>query len=74
MTSALATPLSHPASVIASYQQGHNESFLNTIRFIMRHSGWKGFFRGLIARTISLSGTFTIVPIVLRVLSPADLS
>lgn len=70
VTSLIATPISHPASVIASYQQGHNRPLFESMSVIYRLNGWKGFFRGLTARTLSLTGTFTIVPMVLRVLSP----
>lgn len=70
LTSLFATPISHPASVIASYQQGHNQSLITSINYIFQKNGWKGFFRGLIARTLSLTGTFTIVPMVLRILTP----
>lgn len=73
MTSLIATPLSHPASVVASYQQGHDQPILQSIRSISNQYGWKGFFNGLTARTLSLTGTFTVVPIVLRIFSSSSL-
>lgn len=69
LTSLIATPISHPASVIASYQQGHDLPLQQSIRHIATRYGWKGFFNGLLARTLSLTGTFTVVPIVLRIFS-----
>lgn len=70
LTSSVATPLSHPPSVIAAYQQGHSVSFRKAVRDILAIDGWKGFWRGLGARTVSLAGTFTVVPIMLHILSP----
>jgi hypothetical protein len=68
MTSCVATPISHPASVIASYQQGHGTTLQTAIKSIYNEGIWKGFFRGVIPRTLSLAGTFTVVPIVLQIL------
>lgn len=71
LTSFVATPLSHPASVIASYQQGHSVSPQVAIKEIIRSDGHKGFLRGIAARTCSLAGTFTVVPILLHLFSPS---
>jgi hypothetical protein len=70
LTSIVATPLSHPSSVIAAYQQGHSVSPTAAFREITALDGWTGLWRGLAARTVSLAGTFTVVPILLYYLSP----
>jgi hypothetical protein len=66
LTSMLVTPISQAPSVIAAYQQGHGVSAAVAVRDISQRYGWRGFFRGLGARTFSLAGTFTIVPLVLE--------
>lgn len=66
LTSMLVTPISQAPSVIAAYQQGHRASVPEAVQDIRRRYGWRGFFRGLGARTFSLAGTFTVVPLVLE--------
>ena len=66
LTSMLVTPISQAPSVIAAYQQGHGVSAAVAFRDISQRYGWRGFFRGLGARTFSLAGTFTIVPLALE--------
>ena len=65
-TSVLVTPLSQAPSVIAAYQQGHAVTISAAVEEIRLRYGWKGFFRGLTARTFSLAGTFTVVPLALE--------
>lgn len=36
------------------------------VREILERYGWRGLFRGMAARTISLAGTFTVVPLALE--------
>lgn len=66
LTSMLVTPISQAPSVIAAYQQGHAATFSQAVQDIRQRYGWRGFFRGLGARTFSLAGTFTVVPLVLE--------
>ena len=66
LTSMLVTPISQAPSVIAAYQQGHQASASEAVQDILRRYGWRGFFRGLGARTFSLAGTFSVVPLVLE--------
>lgn len=73
MTSSFATPISHAPSVIAAYQQAHSVSLRVAISQIYNLEGMLGFTRGILPRTISLAGTFTVVPIVLELLSPKSL-
>ena len=69
LTSLVATPISHPPSVIAAYQQGHSVSLMVALREITAHNGWRGLWRGVMVRTFSLAGTFTVVPIFFHLLS-----
>ena len=71
LTSTLVTPLSQAPSVIAANQQGHATSFTQAVQDIRSRYGWRGFFRGLGARTLSLAGTFTVVPLALEGLQSA---
>jgi hypothetical protein len=70
ITATVLAPISHPAYVIAAYQQRTGTSASRVFRSIYSTDGWKGFWRGLIPRTFSLTGTFTIVPIILHMLLP----
>lgn len=74
LTAMLVTPISQAPSVVAAYQQGHGERLEEAVLHIKQRYGWKGFFRGMGARTFSLAGTFTVVPLALealeRVLKP----
>lgn len=70
LTSFVATPISHPPSVIAAYQQGHSVNVKTAVYEILATDGIMGMWRGIVARTVSLAGTFTIVPIILHVFSP----
>jgi len=67
--SAVATPLSHAPSVVAAYQQAYNLPLQRAISDIYAAGGYREFFRGLPARTLSLAGTFTVVPLVMDWLS-----
>lgn len=69
LTSIIATPLSHPPSVIAAYQQAHSIGLVAAIRGITARDGHIGLWRGLLARTVALAGTFTVVPIIVNILS-----
>eukprot|EP00933_Yihiella_yeosuensis_P060761 TRINITY_DN63547_c0_g1_i1.p1 TRINITY_DN63547_c0_g1~~TRINITY_DN63547_c0_g1_i1.p1 ORF type:complete len:301 (+),score=48.18 TRINITY_DN63547_c0_g1_i1:62-904(+) len=67
-SSLLATPPSQVPAVIAAYQQGHGVSIREAVEAILAKSGPRGLWAGLWARTLSLTGTFTVVPVVLRAL------
>ena len=67
VTSAVASPISHVPSVIAAYQQGHGVDFRTALQQLLDGpGGMKELWRGLGARTFSLAGTFTVVPIVME--------
>jgi hypothetical protein len=68
-TAAVASPVSHVPSVIAAYQQGHGVSLREAVRSLLAAGGWTQLWRGLGARTLSLAGTMTVVPVVAEVLS-----
>ena len=65
VTSVFTSPISHIPSVIAAYQQGHGVDFRTAIQQLLDAGGYKELWRGLGARTVSLAGTFTVVPIVM---------
>lgn len=62
---AVAGPASHAPSVMAAYQQATDATPRRAIADIYAAGGLRAFFRGLPARTISLAGTFTVVPLAL---------
>jgi hypothetical protein len=81
-TAFLASPLSHPAARIAAYQQGHSANLKDTLRVMWEQEGRgevsvgtrclgaaKWLSRGLLPRTLSMAGTFTVFPIALRMVS-----
>ena len=70
LTSMVTSPISHIPSVIAAYQQGHGVSFVTAVQQLLQAGGYKELWRGLGARTMSLAGTFTVVPIVMALLKP----
>ena len=51
------------------YQQAHSASLKRALADIYAAGGGRAFFRGLPARTASLAGTFTLVPLVMDYLS-----
>ena len=65
----VATPISHIPSVIAAYQQGHGVGLKTAIQDLYQIGGFSEFWRGLVARTVSLAGTMTVVPFVMRALT-----
>lgn len=69
MTAAIAGPVSHVPSVIGAYQQGHGVSFRGAVSDLLAAGGWRELWRGLPARTLSLCGTMTVVPIVMDFLT-----
>ena len=69
-TSAIATPISHVPSVVAAYQQGMGVGLQTAVTDLYRIGGFREFWRGFAARAISLAGTMTVVPLVLRLLKP----
>ena len=71
-TSVIATPISHVPSVVAAYQQGHGLGVHKAIQELLAVGGPRELWRGLVARTLSLAGTLTVVPIVLDALAPRD--
>ncbi len=62
---AVAGPASHAPSVVAAYQQATDVTPRQAIAKIYAAGGLREFFRGLPARTVSLAGTFTVVPLAL---------
>jgi len=64
-TSIVTTPLSHVPSVVAAYQQGHGVSLQKACFDMYSQGGWRAFWRGLVARTVSIAGTMTVVPLVI---------
>ena len=61
----VAGPASHAPSVVAAYQQATDVTPRQAIAKIYAAGGLREFFRGLPARTVSLAGTFTVVPLAL---------
>jgi hypothetical protein len=61
----VAGPASHAPSVVAAYQQATDASPRQAMAHIFAAGGLRAFFRGLPARTVSLAGTFTVVPLAL---------
>jgi len=61
----VAGPASHAPSVVAAYQQATDVTPRQAIAKIYAAGGLREFFRGLPARTLSLAGTFTVVPLAL---------
>ena len=62
---AVAGPASHAPSVVAAYQQATDVTPRQAFAKIYAAGGLREFFRGLPARTVSLAGTFTVVPLAL---------
>ena len=62
---AVAGPASHAPSVVAAYQQATEATPRQAVADIYASGGLRAFFRGLPARTLSLAGTFTVVPLAL---------
>jgi len=61
----VAGPASHAPSVVAAYQQATDATPRRAMAAIYASGGLRAFFRGLPARTLSLAGTFTVVPLAL---------
>ena len=61
----VAGPASHAPSVVAAYQQATDVTPSRAVADIYAAGGLRAFFRGLPARTVSLAGTFTVVPLAL---------
>jgi len=66
VTSWLTSPWAHVPSVVAAYQQGHGVGLQKACCEIYRQGGWRAFWRGLVARTCSIAGTMTVVPLVMN--------
>ena len=62
---AVAGPASHAPSVVAAYQQATDATPRRAAAEIYAAGGLRAFFRGLPARTLSLAGTCTVVPLAL---------
>ena len=52
-------------STVAAYQQATDATPRRAVADIYASGGLRAFFRGLPARTLSLAGTFTVVPLAL---------
>ena len=59
----VAGPASHAPSVVAAYQQATDATPRRAMADVYASGGLRAFFRGLPARTVSLAGTFTVVPL-----------
>ena len=70
VTAAIAGPLSHAPSVVASTQQAHNVTIREACSMIWRADGLIGFFRGVRLRTISLTGSMFVMPLTIETLQP----
>ncbi len=70
MTAAVAGPISHVPSVIASYQQAHAVGLRTACGEIWRAGGIRRFWGGLLPRSISLSGSLFIMPFAIETLQP----
>ena len=70
VTAAIAGPLSHAPSVVASTQQAHNVTIREACSMIWRADGLIGFFRGVRLRTISLTGSMFVIPLTIETLQP----
>lgn len=69
-SAAIAGPISHAPSVIASHQQARGVTILAACREIAATGGWRSFFRGLVPRTLTLAGTLFVIPFTIRELQP----
>ncbi len=49
--------------------QGHSLGLAAAVRQLLAAGGWRALWRGLGARTLSLAGTMTVVPVVIGGLS-----
>jgi hypothetical protein len=67
LSAAIAGPISHVPSVIASHQQAHNVGVVEACRCI-RLSG--GFFRGVFPRTCTLAGSIFVIPLTIEAVQP----
>ena len=45
--------------------QGHSLGLAAAVRQLLAAGGWRALWRGLGARTLSLAGTMTVVPVVI---------
>jgi hypothetical protein len=45
--------------------QGHSLGLAAAVRQLLAAAGWRALWRGLGARTLSLAGTMTVVPVVI---------
>mmetsp|Transcript_135754 Transcript_135754/g.234659 ORF Transcript_135754/g.234659 Transcript_135754/m.234659 type:complete len:128 (-) Transcript_135754:102-485(-) len=71
-TAFMTCPFSHVPSVVAAYQQGRGVGLQRACSEIYREGGFKAFWRGLLARTLSIAGTMTVVPVVVDALGGSD--
>ena len=65
ITSCVTTPFGHVPSVIAAYQQGQGVGLRQAVKDLTKVDGWRGLWRGLLPRTVSLAGSMTVIPIVI---------
>lgn len=70
LTAAVAGPISHVPAVIASHQQAHAVGLGRACREIRASAGLRGFWGGLLPRTVSLSGSLFIMPFAIETLQP----
>lgn len=68
ITSSMTSPVAHVPSVVAAYQQGHGVKLRQAVTDIYQQGGLRAFWRGLIARTLSIAGTMAVVPMVIDAL------
>ena len=72
LTAAIAGPISHAPSVIAAHQQAHAVGFAEAVAHLCAEGGGglRGFFRGLVPRTASLTGSLFVMPLTIEWLQP----
>ncbi|CAD7944347.1 unnamed protein product [Amoebophrya sp. A25] len=71
-SSAIFTTLSTGPMVIASQQQAYSTPFWETARKIWRYEGFRGFFKGIVPRWITLTGSIFVVSNVINLCEEQD--
>lgn len=69
-SAAVAGPVSHAPSVIASHQQARSVTVSAACREIAATGGLNSFYRGLVPRTLTLAGSLFVIPFTIRELQP----
>ena len=64
VSACIAGPTSQPFAVLAAHQQAHDLPIAKSFKIIYNNGG---FFRGLLSRTASITGTLLIIPMALDI-------